>query len=162
MFISAIRSGPGTVPDVPGLHVDLSQIGPGQLEIVNWQSRPVLIYRRTDADIVSLRTPDARLLDAASLNSDQPENFANDFRAQLPDWFVAIAVGTGKGCVVELLTESAETFQQQPWTGGFKESCGEDRYDLSGRVYQAQYATRNLAVPTYTIADNTLILGRSQ
>lgn len=162
MFIAAIRSGPGTVPEVPGLHVDLSQIGPGQLEIVNWQSRPVLIYRRTDADIVGLRTSDQRLLDAASLNSDQPEKFANDFRAQSPDWFVAIAVGTGKGCVVELLGGSAEDFQQQAWTGGFKESCGEDRYDLSGRVYRAQYATRNLTVPMYTIAGDTLILGRAQ
>lgn len=160
VVLSAIRSGDGQVPEVPSLRVDLSEFNVGEFEILQWENRPVLVYRRSDADIVNLRTSDTRLLDATSLNSVQPERFESNFRSESPDWFVAIALGTGKGCTVELLAATEEAFQGEPWRGGFRESCGEDRYDLAGRVFTNQYAEKNLIIPDYQIEGNALVLGR--
>ena len=160
VFLSAIRPGDGNVPDVPSMRVDLTEMMPGEVDFHVWENRPVLIYRREDADIIALRTRDSRLLDASSFNSEQPDQFVNNFRSESPEWFVAIALGTGQGCTVELLAGSDEPFQGQVWHGGFKDSCGDDRYDFAGRVFDEQYATRNLTVPDYSIEGPTLILGR--
>lgn len=160
VFISAIMSGDGDVPDVPSLRVDIAGIQPGQAEFLTWEGRPILVYRRLDEDVVSLRTTNPRIKDPDSLSSEQPEFARNAMRSQTPDYFVAIALGTGQGCTVELLPASNEIFQNQPWGGGFLDSCGRDRYDLAGRVYGDQYAGKNLKVPQYVIESSTLILGR--
>lgn len=160
VFLSALFSGGNDVPVVPSLRVDISHLQPGDVEFVNWENRPIVIYRRTEADIEQLGAPGQRLLDAASVSSEQPQGLNNDFRSPLPEWFVAIGLGTGHGCTLELLPASEELFQRKAWTGGFVDSCGKDRYDFAGRVYDGQYATRNLTVPLYSVEENTLILGR--
>ncbi|MFK7891575.1 MAG: hypothetical protein AB8B63_12245 [Granulosicoccus sp.] len=160
VFVSALMSGDGKVPDVPSMRVDISQLQPGDIEFVNWQNRPIVIYRRTDGDIEQLGVLAQRLLDANSVSSEQPMGLNNDFRSRVPEWFVAIGLGTGQGCTVELLPASDELFQREAWPGGFIDSCGKDRYDFAGRVIDGQYATRNLTVPLYSIEENTLILGR--
>jgi len=160
VFISAIRSGTGEVPVVPSLRVDLSNMSAGKAEFLSWQGRPVLIYQRTYEDKVTLGMADERLKDADSAHSEQPAFAQNPHRSQFPDWFVAIALGTGQGCTVVHQPPSDALFQGTAWSGGFRDSCGEDRYDTAGRVYAKQYASENLQVPQYTIEDNTLILGR--
>jgi ubiquinol-cytochrome c reductase iron-sulfur subunit len=160
VFISAIMSGDGEVRSVPSLRVDISQLQPGQVQFLTWEGRPVLVYRRSNADIVQLRTVDERLADPDSGSSEQPEFAINDWRSQNPDYFVAIALGTGQGCTVEFMPPDNETFQGTAWQGGFRDSCGKDRYDLAGRVYDNQYAGENLNVPQYAIDGNTLVLGR--
>ena len=160
VFISAIMSGDGEVPSVPSLRVDIADLEPGQVNFLTWEGRPVVIYRRTDEDIVNLRSLDERILDQDSAASEQPEFAQNAMRSQSADYFVAIALGTGQGCTVELVPANSELFQGQPWKGGFLDSCGQDRYDLAGRVYADQYAGRNLRVPQYTISGSTLVLGR--
>lgn len=160
VFLSAFLSGNSDGPGVPSLKVDIADIEPGQANFLTWEGRPVLVYRRTDEDIVKLRTSDARIRDPDSASSEQPEFAQNAMRSQSADYFVAIALGTGQGCTVELVPASGELFQGQPWVGGFLDSCGQDRYDLAGRVYEDQYAGKNLRVPQYTIDGNTLVLGR--
>ena len=160
VFLSAIMSGDGEVPAVPSLRVDISDIQPGEVDFLTWAGRPVLVYRRTDADIVNLRSDNTSLRDPTSARSDQPEFASNALRASEPEFFIAIALGTGQGCTVELLPASDEQFQGKPWQGGFMDSCGKDRYDLAGRVYDKQYARENLRVPQYGIDGQTLILGR--
>lgn len=160
IFVSAIRTGDGEIPTVPSMRVDISQIEPGNVEFFKWENRPVLVYRRTDADIVSLRTRNNLLQDASSFDSQQPDKFVNNFRSESPDWFVAIALGTGQGCTVELIVADDNLFQERAWPGGFMDSCGQDRYDFSGRVYKDQYASRNLVVPPYSIDGETLVLGQ--
>ena len=160
VFIAAIRSGSGEVPEVPTLRVSLADLLPGESRLVSWEGRPVLLYRRQDSDYASLRTPDERLIDAQSEKSTQPAAFANEFRSAAPDLFVAIALGTDLGCSVSYLQPDSSNFQEKPWDGGFVDSCRKSRYDAAGRVYEAQYADRNLIVPPYTYSDNILILGR--
>ena len=160
VFLSAFMSGDGEVQNVPSMRVDIADIEPGQANFLTWEGRPVLVYRRTDEDIVKLRTADSRIRDPDSDASEQPDFAQNAMRSQSADYFVAIAIGTGQGCTVELIPASTEPFQGQPWGGGFLDSCGQDRYDLAGRVYSDQYAGKNLRVPQYTVDGNTLVLGR--
>ncbi len=108
----------------------------------------------------ALRTPDERLTDAGSEKSSQPAAFVNEFRSASPDLFVAIALGTDLGCSISYLAPESTEFQGKPWAGGFVDSCRKSRYDVAGRVYEAQYADRNLLVPPYSFSDNLLILGR--
>jgi len=160
VFISAITSGDGEVPAVPSMRVEIANLQPGQVQFLTWQGRPVLIYRRTDADVVALRTADPRLRDPGSNSSQQPDTAKNDFRSVNPDYFVAIALGTGRGCSVEHVPASSEMFQGMAWSGGFIDSCDKDRFDLAGRVYDNQYAGKNLQVPPYAMEGTTVILGR--
>lgn len=160
VFISAIMSGDGEVPSVPSLRVDIADIQPGEVDFLTWEGRPVLVYRRTDSDIVDLRTADSRIKDPDSARSDQPAFAQNPMRSEIPDYFVAIALGTGQGCTLIHMPASNEVFQGQTWNGGFIDSCGQDRYDFAGRVYEDQYASKNLKVPAYGIDGTTLILGR--
>lgn len=160
IIASAIMSGDGEVPNVPTMRVDISQLESGKVEFLTWEGRPVLVYRRTDADVVNLRTADSRLRDPDSLKSEQPVFAKNDTRSADLELFVAIALGTGQGCTVELMSGMDEIFQGKPWQGGFMDSCGKDRYDLAGRVYDRQYASENLRVPQYTIEGSVVVLGK--
>lgn len=160
VFIAAIRSGTGEVATVPSLRIALADLLPGESRLLSWEGRPVLLYRRQDSDYASLRTPDGRLSDAMSTKSTQPEAFTNDFRSATPDLFVAIALGTDLGCSISYLPPDDAQFQGKPWNGGFVDSCRKSRYDAAGRVYEAQYADRNLVVPPYTFTSDILILGR--
>ncbi len=160
VFVAAIRSGTGEVAEVPTLKVNVADLMPGESRLVSWEGRPVLIYRRQDSDYASLRTPDERLGDAHSEKSSQPAAFANEFRSASPDMFVAIALGTDLGCSISYLAPDSTEFQGKPWGGGFVDSCRKSRYDVAGRVYEAQYAERNLIVPPHTFSDDLLILGR--
>ena len=160
VFISAIMSGDGEVPSVPSMRVSIASLQPGQTDFLTWEGRPVLVHRRSNADVIQLRTADERIKDPDSLRSEQPDFALTPLRSQNFEHFVAIALGTGQGCTVEFLPQSEEIFQGKPWEGGFMDSCGKDRYDLAGRVYDDQYAGKNLQVPQYTIEGDTLILGR--
>ncbi|MFK8082232.1 MAG: hypothetical protein AB8B97_18245 [Granulosicoccus sp.] len=160
VFISALMSGDGEVPSVPSLRVEIAHVQPGETDFLTWQGRPVVVYRRQMADVAKLRSEDSRLRDPNSALSEQPAFAQNAMRSVSPDYFVAIALGTGQGCTVEFLPAADDLFQGRSWDGGFMDSCGKDRYDLAGRVYAGQYATRNLKVPPYAIEGTTLILGR--
>ncbi|MFK7997247.1 MAG: hypothetical protein AB8B87_24170 [Granulosicoccus sp.] len=160
VFISALMSGDGEVPAVPSKLVDISNLEPGEVDFLTWEGRPVLVYRRMDSDVVKLRTTDDRLRDPDSARSDQPPFAQNILRSETADYFVAIALGTGQGCTVSHVPASGEAFQGRAWEGGFVDSCGKDRYDFAGRVYEDQYASKNLKVPQYAIDGTTLILGR--
>ena len=160
VVISAIRTGNDEVPEVPTKKVDVSKMIPGEVNFLTWEGRPVLIYKRQGAELAKLREPDARLKDQNSQNSDQPESAENSYRSIEADWFVAIALGTDLGCSLEHLPAEPGPFQDKPWAGGFVDTCRKSRYDLAGRVFESQYATKNLVVPAYAISGQTIILGR--
>lgn len=160
VFFAALRSGDGELRSVPSLRVSIADMVVGETRFLSWEGRPVLVYRRSDEDIVSLRSPDDRLLDPESRESEQPELARNVYRSARAEWFVALALGTGQGCSVEWLPAGQTLFQGKSWRGGYRDSCGEDRYDVAGRVYRSQYATRNLIVPQYRMDGTSLVLGQ--
>jgi len=144
---------------IPSQIVDIAGQREGTSRIVLWSGRPVLIYRRTEADIAALQLDDERLLDSGSASSRQPSWANNANRSREPEWFVAIAVGTDFSCPIRHLPASADIFMDKPWEGGFIDDCRESRYDSAGRVFQGQYADENLIVPVYVRKDDVLILG---
>lgn len=139
--------------------VNIGNMRAGEVRIVLWEGRPVLIYHRTEAQADALQAEDTRLLDANSAQSRQPSWANTAQRSRLPDYFISIGVGTDFSCPIGLLQASSEPFLAQPWVGGFVDECRGARYDFAGRVYSGQYADENLIVPNYRIKDGVLVLG---
>jgi len=144
---------------IPTKVVDIGGLRAGEVRIVLWEGRPVLIYHRTRAQVQALQAEDTRLLDATSEKSRQPEWAKNEQRSSEPEYFISIGVGTDFSCPIGLLPASTTLFMAQPWAGGFVDECRGARYDFAGRVYSGQYADENLIVPGYRIRDDKLILG---
>lgn len=166
-FTAEDDAGPGGA----ALKVTLADLEPGMMKSLVWESRPVLVYRRTPEEISVLdvavsdnlgrqNNRDDRLQDPASKKSEQPEWARSAHRSRELEWFVAIAIGTDLGCSIDFMPAADTNFQDEPWSGGFVDTCRKSRYDLSGRVFKDQYATRNLVVPVYSIDDDVLVLGR--
>lgn len=160
VLVAQVFSGGGTTPEIPTMRVSLATLAVGELRVIDWENRPVLVYRRGSTEVAALGNADDRLLDADSARSVQPEAYRNALRSSQADLFVAIGLGTDLGCAVSLLPADGSPFQGQPWGGGFVDGCRGARYDLAGRVYRSQYADRNLVVPAYSVEGQTLILGR--
>jgi len=159
VVLSVLLSSDKSTRVMPTQIVDISGYRPGESRIVLWDGRPVLIYRRTDADIAALQIEDQRLLDAQSSDSRQPSWAHNANRSREPEWFVSIGVGTDFSCPVKDIPASPDQFMDRPWQGGFADDCRGSRYDRAGRVYRGQYADENLIVPQYIRKADVLILG---
>ncbi len=159
VVLSMVFSSDESTRVVPTQRVDISRLTPGQTHIVLWEGRPVIVYRRTAADIEALQNSTAALDDPQSKRSRQPDWAKNSLRSREAEWFVGIGVGTDFSCPVELLPVGGEQFKDKPWLGGFVDSCRGSRYDLAGRVFESQFADRNLIVPQYRINNGILLLG---
>jgi len=159
VFLSMMFSSDPDSRVIPTKVVDISGMRTGEIRMVLWEGRPVLIYHRTNQQVQALQAADSRLLDANSTNSRQPSWAKNEQRSSLPEYFISIGVGTDFSCPINLLPASEEPFMGQPWSGGFVDDCRGARYDFAGRVYSGQYADQNLIVPGYRIKDTVLVLG---
>ena len=157
VLFSSFGNNSQSVPSISAMKVDVSGIQEGETLLLSWGGRPVIIYRRESADFSALRVSDERLLDESSKKSEQPDNAQNAYRSVKPEWFVAIALGTDQGCSITHVAKDSSSFQGQSWGGGFVDSCRKSRYDLAGRVYESQYADRNLVVPPYGVSADTVI-----
>lgn len=159
VVLSVLFSSDKSTRIMPTQIVDISGQRAGQMRTVLWDGRPVLIYRRTAAEIALLQLGDERLLDASSAKSRQPSWAENVNRSREPEWFVSIGVGTDFSCPIIDLPLSDAEFMGKPWSGGFVDECRGSRYDRAGRVFKGQYADENLIVPSYVRKDDVLILG---
>ena len=146
LLISSMSNSESVATNLPSMLVDTSGIEEGQVDYTVWHGRPVLIYRRTLDDLQALRLVTQNLVDAASEQSRQPDFPNVQLRSLTPEWFVAFSSGTDMGCPIKLDS------------GRFTDTCRGSSYDLAGRVYSDQRATKNLAVPSYTIKPNGDIL----
>ena len=84
----------------------------------------------------------------------------NPMRSLEPDYFIALDYGTDLGCPLELVPADVNA-PVIPWSGGFRDRCRGSWYDLSGRVYKEQKASRNLEIPAYSIEGDILNLGNN-
>lgn len=159
VVLSVLLSSDKSTRVIPTQIVDISGLRAGDSQIVLWSGRPVLVYRRTEAELAQLQINDDRLVDSGSNKSRQPSWAKNVNRSREPEWFVAIAVGTDFSCPIRVLPAAAEIFKDKPWAGGFVDDCRGSRYDQAGRVYRGQYADENLIVPDYVRKADVLILG---
>jgi ubiquinol-cytochrome c reductase iron-sulfur subunit len=150
------------------VEVDASKLEDGQMLKVVWRGQPVFVIRRGKAVIDALGGHDALLADPNSDGSTQPDYIkaSGAARARNADYWIGLAVCTHLGCSPLGAFEPNNASQVsgvdlgQSWPGGFYCPCHGSRYDISGRVFKAQPAPKNLTVPPYAIsADAHIVIG---
>jgi ubiquinol-cytochrome c reductase iron-sulfur subunit len=145
------------------VEVDLSRIGPGEMQVIEWRGKPVWVIRRTKEMLDSLKGAEARLQDPASKSSEQPKYAENEHRAQKPDVMVMEGVCTHLGCSPQLKPTDAKAEMGADWVGGFYCPCHGSKFDYAGRVFRGAPAPTNLKVPPYTfVSENVLIIGEDK
>lgn len=141
------------------LEVDLSDLKPGASKSLEWLGQTVVIYHRTQNDLLSIRQMDPHLLqDPDSLYSNNGIRIDNFYRSLRKYYFVYIPQCTHLGCAVRLRAERGGMMGED-WLGGFHCPCHGSNYDLAGRVYKNQVAPANLSIPHYWYKKDKLVLG---
>ena len=140
--------------------VNIEKIEPGQQITVEWRGTPVWIIRRTTEMLDNIEKLSDLMKDPQS-EADQQPTYANDvFRSINPEYAVLVGLCTHLGCVPSYRPEVAPSDLGEDWLGGLFCPCHGSRYDMAGRVYDAQPAPLNLVVPPHRYDDDmTLTLG---
>jgi len=143
------------------VEVDISKLEEGRLMIVEWQSKPVWIVKRSAKILADLPTLDASLRDPASENVDQQPAYAqNENRSIKPEISVLVGICTHLGCSPTFRPDIAPADLGPDWLGGFFCPCHSSTFDLAGRVYQGVPAPTNLVVPPHKyLSDNVIVIG---
>lgn len=150
-FIAQMAPNPATpVPEM--VDVDIGQIGPGDHATVSWRGLPVIIMRRTSAEMTASRAvPLDILVDRFARNealpAEAPATDANRTLAAAPQWLVLIGVNPKSGCRLRVVDETAR-FNDET----FLCPCDGSRFDALGRA-RAGPARTNLRVPVYRLVD---------
>ena len=144
------------------VEVDISKLEDGRLLIVEWQSKPVWIVRRSAKTLSDLVTLDDKLSDPDSENVDQqPEYAQNANRSIKPEISVLVGICTHLGCSPTFRPEIGAADLGADWLGGFFCPCHSSKFDLAGRVYSGVPAPTNLVVPPHTyVSDNVILIGQ--
>lgn len=142
---------------------DVSEMEAGEVDIVEWFGKPLVIARRTQVVEDLLLLADRKILkDPDSEKSLQPDFAGNPLRSATPGWFVAIGLGTGSGCALKYSDPSDELINGRKWPGGFVDPCDGSRYDLAGRVLVKHSAKRNIPVPVWRMEPDKLVVSTGQ
>ena len=143
------------------VEADISKLEEGRMMIVEWQSKPVWIVRRSPQMLENLPQLDDTLRDPNSENADQQPAYAqNEYRSRKPEVLVLIGICTHLGCSPTYRPDIAPADLGDEWLGGFFCPCHSSRFDMAGRVYTGVPAPTNLAVPPhYYLADNIILVG---
>ncbi len=131
------------------VEVDLSELAPGELRVMEWRGRPIFLLRRTPAMLASLAEMTPHLLDSNVTDPEfQPPYVDPVTRSIEPEFLVLDGTCTHLGCVPNPLPDAADPAVGPWWRGGFLCACHQSAYDYAGRVVQRP-APRNLRVPKY-------------
>ncbi len=130
------------------LDVDVDGMVAGDIKVVRWLGRNVMIVRRDRAEVDQLIVSD-KLNDPASSFSIQPTFAANTFRSRKPEHLLVYSNCTHLGCEVE--------FAAGARLAGFRCPCHQSEYDIAGRVEKGAAAKLNLEVPDYEYIGRTMI-----
>ena len=123
--------------------VDLAPIAEGQAITVVWRGKPVFVRHRTAAEIEKAQGEDVSQLRDKEADAD---------RVQKAQWLVLIGICTHLGCI----PLGQKTTEPRGEFGGYFCPCHGSHYDTSGRIRKGP-APKNLAVPTYAFASDTMI-----
>jgi ubiquinol-cytochrome c reductase iron-sulfur subunit len=145
------------------VEIDISKIGPGEMQVFEWRGKPVWVIRRTKEMIDSLKAQTSRLTDPGSKASEQPKYAENEYRSAKPELMVMEGVCTHLGCSPQLKAADAKAEMGGDWVGGFYCPCHGSKFDYAGRVFRGAPAPTNLVVPPYTfLSDSTLLIGEDK
>ncbi len=143
------------------VEVDISKLEEGRLLIVEWQSKPVWILKRSAKTLADLPKLNDMLRDPDSENVNQQPPYAqNEDRSIIPEVLVVVGICTHLGCSPTYRPDIASVDLGEDWLGGFFCPCHSSKFDLAGRVYKGVPAPTNLVVPQYKyVSDNVIIVG---
>jgi ubiquinol-cytochrome c reductase iron-sulfur subunit len=151
------------------VEVDISDVKPGDMKIVEWRGNPVWVLRRTPEMMASLPKNDDKVADPASDKFYQlpvPAYCKNDTRsrAEHKDVLVVVGICSHLGCSpTSRFAEGAQPSLPDDWHGGFLCPCHGSTFDLSARVFKNKPAPTNLDVPPYMfLSDNRIVIGKDE
>jgi len=151
------------------VEVDISDVKPGEMKVVEWRGKPVWILRRTSEMLASLPKNDSLVADPKSEKPYQMETPAyakNETRSRAEHKEVLVAVGicSHLGCSPSSrFAEGPQPNLPDDWHGGFLCPCHGSTFDLAGRVFKNKPAPANLDVPPYMyLADNKILIGKDE
>jgi ubiquinol-cytochrome c reductase iron-sulfur subunit len=156
-LLASVLSGEATSGKSEPLLVRLDALSENQLLRVAWGEGNLLLLERSAATLASLDAETAGLQDPFSERTSEPDGLPAATRSVRPALFVAFDRGTGMGCPLGWVPSGSRGAPQQPWQGGFRDSCDGSWYDAAGRVFKGQQAGRNLAIPPYRYIDGDLL-----
>jgi ubiquinol-cytochrome c reductase iron-sulfur subunit len=151
------------------VEVDISDVKPGEMKVVEWRGKPVWILRRTPEMLASLAQNDALVADPKSdktFQLDMPEYAKNEFRARMDHKEVLVTVGicSHLGCSPSSrLSAGPQPNLPNDWHGGFLCPCHGSTFDLSARVFKNKPAPTNMDIPPYMyLSDNRIVIGKDE
>ncbi|MDB5749365.1 MAG: ubiquinol-cytochrome c reductase iron-sulfur subunit [Massilia sp.] len=151
------------------VEVDISDVKPGEMKVVEWRGKPVWILRRTPEMLASLPKNTDLVADPNSekiYQLDMPEYAKNEFRARPEHKEVLVTVGicSHLGCSPSSrLAEGAQPNLPDDWRGGFLCPCHGSTFDLAGRVFKNKPAPTNMDIPPYMyLSDNKIVIGKDE
>ena len=151
------------------VEVDISDVKPGELKVVEWRGKPVWILRRTPEMMASLAKNDPQLADPNSdkvYQLEMPIYCKNEERARKEhkETLVVVGICSHLGCSPSSrFTAGAQPNLPDDWTGGFLCPCHGSTFDLAGRVFKNKPAPDNLPVPPHMyLSDTRLLIGEDK
>jgi ubiquinol-cytochrome c reductase iron-sulfur subunit len=151
------------------VEVDISDVKPGELKVVEWRGKPVWILRRTPEMMASLAKNDPQLADPKSDKVYQlpmPEYCKNEARARKEhqETLVVVGICSHLGCSPSSrFAAGPQPNLPNDWNGGFLCPCHGSTFDLSARVFQNKPAPTNLDVPPHMyLSDNRIVIGKDE
>ena len=151
------------------VEVDISDVKPGEMKVVEWRGKPVWILRRTPEMLASLPKNAELVADPNSekiYQLDMPEYAKNEFRARPEHKEVLVTVGicSHLGCSPSSrLSPGPQPSLPDDWHGGFLCPCHGSTFDLSARVFKNKPAPTNMDIPPYMyLADNKIVIGKDE
>jgi len=142
------------------VEIDISQIAPGEMKVVEWRGKPVWVVNRTKEMLDGITKTDPKVSDPKSEVPQQPEYAKNEFRSIKPEISVLVGVCTHLGCSPQFKSVEAKGDMGQDWEGGFFCPCHGSKFDFAGRVLAGSPAPTNLVVPPYKfVGDAKIIIG---
>ena len=120
------------------VEVEIDDLAPGQMKVVEWRGKPVWILRRTEEMLAEMASVTGELSDPDSqVVEQQPAYAQNEHRSIRPDVLVVLGVCTHLGCAPsKAFDKGGASGLGNDWVGGFFCPCHGSKFDLSGRVYK--------------------------
>lgn len=145
------------------VEVEIGNLAPGDMLVVEWRGKPVWILHRTPEMLAALKKAEPYLADPGSTVHQQPGYATNEYRSRKPEILVAIGICTHLGCSPSKAFEAGDPALGADWPGGFLCPCHGSTFDFSGRVFKNKPAPTNLEIPPYTyLSDTRLIIGSDE
>jgi ubiquinol-cytochrome c reductase iron-sulfur subunit len=151
------------------VEVDISDVAPGTMKVVEWRGKPVWILRRTPEMMATLAKNDSKVADPQSDKIYQlamPDYAKNETRSRAEHKEVLVVVGicSHLGCSPSSrFAEGAQPSLPDDWNGGFLCPCHGSTFDLAARVYKNKPAPTNLDVPPYMfLSDTRIVIGKDE